>query len=337
VVQTQLQRAADSAVLAGVVRLVPDQYTGTQDTAGARSTAREYVQRQLELGTGFSVPDSDIQILRYDPNTINGSNPQFFTTGPFDTLRITLRRDGAVNSPVSLFFARVIGNNNANIVVQATAVLRRGVGLMPGSDVLPFAMDVNDWNAMAPGNRRSIYGDGRVEDGSGNPVPGNWGRVDIGPETSGGAAGNVDQITDGLDQADLDALATDFPDPLTGESNQPRIPSTDQIDSTDPLWTSGDSGFQASLEAPLQSIMGQPKLIPLYDRIVPLGGTISEFHIVGWGLVTVTDVDLHGGPSRQHLTIQKILTYYGPMIPQPDLSSNAGTVAGAFTSPALVQ
>lgn len=337
VVQTQLQRAADAAVLGGVVRLVPDPLTGVQSTSAARATAREYVQRQLELGTGFYVPDSDIQILRYDPSTINSTNPQFFTTGPFDALRVTVRRDGTANSPVSLFFARIIGNNHATIVVQATAVLRRGVGLTPGSDVLPFAMDINRWNPMATGDQRSIYGDGRITDGSGSPVPGNWGRVDIGPETSGGASGNVDQIIDGLDQADLDALVSDYPDPLTGESSQPRIPSAEQIESTDPMWVSGDTGFEASLERPLESIVGVPKLIPLYDRIVPIGGTRAEYHIVGWGLVTVTDVELHGGPSRQHLTIQKILSYYGPMTPQPDLSSTAGTIAGAFTSPALVQ
>ena len=130
VVKSELQRSADAACLAAVIELVPNP-DGIQDLDAVRATVREYVQNNMTNAAGglasFSVLDADIEMGRYDENTIYDAGPVLLhQTGQFDALRITLRRDGNANGPVPLFFAQVLGLTDQEVVATATAVLRRG-------------------------------------------------------------------------------------------------------------------------------------------------------------------------------------------------------------------
>ncbi len=73
VVRTDLQRAADAAALAAARDLTPDAL-GLQTGAdvAARATAREYANSNVrDSQDPLTIPESDIEIGRYDRTTIN--------------------------------------------------------------------------------------------------------------------------------------------------------------------------------------------------------------------------------------------------------------------------
>jgi hypothetical protein len=72
---------------------------------------------------------------------------------------------------------------------------------------------------------------------------------------------------------------------------------------TDPLTMGGQSGLQASQARNLESIIGQPRVMPVYTAVQNPGSN-AEFQVVGFVGVTVCDVKLTGGPTTKHLTIQ---------------------------------
>ena len=328
--RTDLQAAADAAVLAAARELVPNE-DGSQDYSiyATREKVRDYANTNINSAEWFQIPDDDIEIGRYDTSTIYSGGPlTLLQDGVFDTVRVTLRQDGVNNDSIPLFFARVLGSNAADIQVSATAVLPPARGMKPGSGVLPFAVPIDEWNAMSIGTERSIYGDGHIEDSSGNHLGGNWGTVDIG-EDNNSANDMRDQILEGLRQSDLDGLAADV-----GPDGLPRIPDNTELQA--PLWVNGDTGLSAGMQSAVEDIMFTPRLIPLYDEVFDPGNN-SEFHIVCWGVVEVIDVDLHGALPNKHLTIRRGQAYMGTLTAATDLSDTANNIQGAFAAAMLVE
>ena len=324
-VQTDLQRTADAAALAAVQDLIPAK-DGTQDLNAARATAQSYAALNGDSGdpkNTLKVLDADIQIGRYDTSTIY-SKVNLLSNGNFDTVRVTVRRDSTANSPVSLFFAPLIGLSDANITATATAVLQTGSYLSPGAKILPFAFHVDTWNTMNLGDTRVIYGDQKVKDALGNDVPGNWGTVDVGA-TNNSASEIRDQILSGLRQSDLDALHSDG-----------RIPDSISIDASAPMWVQSDPGLSGDLKLAIEQIHGKTRLIPLYDTLVtPPGGNNPEWRIVGWGTVVVVDSKWTGAHNTS-VTIEKSFLYEGNLTAKADLSDTTPLIEGAYTSPVLV-
>ncbi len=319
-VRCDLQRSADCTALAGVQTLTPDP-SGYQDLAAVRAVIRDYAARNLD--TSFNVLDSDIQIGRYDPATIY-ANVTLLNTGIYDTVRVTLRRDSQANSPVSLFFSRVIGMSSADVVATGTAALQKGRYLPPGANVLPFAVPRLEWDSTNTGDTWTIYGDGKIEDSSGNTVPGNWGTLDIGSQNNS-TSDLGDQIVNGLNQSHLDALLTDG-----------RIPSDSHIDAQSPTWLQADPGISAGLRAYVEQVHGENRIIPLYEQVTGEGGNNLEFQITGWGVVKVIDSNWQGMPNT-YINVQKSYIYDGALRPHPSLSNSANVIAGAFTSPVLIE
>jgi len=155
--RTDLQRTADAAALAAVQSLIPAP-DGTQDLAAVRTALRSYATSNA--ASGFQVLDSDIEIGRYDPSTIY-SNLTLLSSGTLDTVRVTVWYDSTANSPVSLFFSRALGIHSAPVTATATAVLQKASTIPPGADILPFVLPQDVWNARAPGDSWSVYGDGK--------------------------------------------------------------------------------------------------------------------------------------------------------------------------------
>ncbi|KAA0141505.1 hypothetical protein FYZ48_03775 [Gimesia chilikensis] len=319
--RADLQRAADAAVLAAVRDLLPDA-DGYQDLVKVRARVREYVAYNLKDIPDFVVLDSDIEIGRYDPSSVY-DDFTILDWGTFDTVRVTLRFDQTANSPVSLFFARILGINESAVRASSTAILQKGSLLTPGVGVLPFTIPKSEWDNTELGDVWSIYGDGRLEDNIGAPIPGNWGTLDIGGNLNS-TDDMRDQILNGLRQYDLDALHT-----------QGRIPSNEYIDSRVPLYMSGDPGLSSGLKLAINAIEGQKRLIPVYDS-ADSGGSHVEFHVVGWAVCEV--IDSHwGGDKNTYLRIKKSHLYDALLKPQTDLSITTGVVEGAFAAPAMVE
>ena len=317
-VRADMQRAADAAALAALQDLIPE-IDGTQDTALARNTVRSYVQENLG-DTSFQVPDGDIEIGRFDPKTIY-SSVTLLNDGIFDAIRVTLRRDGTTNPSVSLFFARILGVDHGNMTTSATAVLQKPTTLVPGSKVLPFAIPKDVWDGRALGDSWSIYGNGKVVDGDGNQIPGNWGTVDIGHEGNSTHDLN-DQITDGLHQSDLDVLYS---------TN--RIGQNTHIDATVEMWANADTGISQGVKKSVVLAHDESRLVPIYSEVSGEPGNNLEFHISGWGVVTVVDSSWGGNVS---VTIKKTHAYLGSIAPLQDLTNESG-IEAAFTSPVLVE
>lgn len=319
-VKTDLQRVADAASLAGARELVP-RPDGTQDLDAVRTKVRQYAQ--TNLGDSFQVRDEDVEIGRYDPDTIYSlAGLSLLSSGRYDTVRVTVRRDDTANSPVSLFFGRVLGLGQSNVTATATAVLQRAKGLPAGSEVLPFSFHIDTWNMMDPGENFSIYGDQQVYDQYGNEVPGNWGTVDIGDENNSTSA-IADQIENGLRQSDVDALYSDG-----------RSPYTDHVEA--PIQVDADPGLSSGLKSAVQAAHGKRKIIPLRDDSSNYsGGDTAEFNLVGWGVVEVVTSNWQGSQNSS-VTVTRGYMYDGLLIPS-DLDDTSNLIDGGFTRPVLVE
>ena len=156
-------------------------------------------------------------------------------------------------------------------------------------------------------------------------MPGNWGTVDIGP-VDNATVSLRDQISIGLRQSDLNALHADG-----------RIPSSRQIESSEPFWANGDPGMSIGMKDAVIAAHGTTRLVPIFDTFAgDLAGGNVEFHVVGWGVVKVVDSHWQG-EKKSHVHVEKAFTYDGVLGPQSDLSNTTDVIVGAFTAPALVE
>lgn len=318
--KSDLQRAADATALAAVLSLEPDAY-GNQDLDAVRAVVRQYAA--ANFGGEFAVLDSDIVIGRFEPSTVY-TNLQIVQTGIYDTVRVTLRRDGNVNARAPLFFAKAIGFGEASLDATATAALQKAQGLKAGSDILPFGVPLSEWEDMSTGEAWNIYGDGRILDDWGAEIPGNWGTIDVG--YSGNSTDDLnDQILNGLQQSDLDALYS-----------YGTIPTSEYINAFYAMWLDADTGLSVGLKQSVYQVIGQQRLIPIYDTLLEEGGDNMEAHIVNWGVVTLTDAHFHGSVNT-HIEITKSYMYDGDLYAQPDLSDDTNVIENAFTTPVLLE
>ncbi len=319
--RADLQRAADATALAAVLSLEPAP-NGEQDLVAVRDAVREYAA--ANVGAGFTVLDGDIVVGRFEPTTIY-SNLQILQTGIFDTVRVTLRRDGNANARAPLFFARAIGFGEASIVVTATAALQKANGLKAGSDILPFGVPLTEWENMNQGEAWTIYGDGKILDDWGRELPGNWGTIDVGCNSNSTDDLNT-QILEGLQQSDLDALY-----------EYGTIPTNTHINAFYAMWLDADTGLSIGLKHSINQIIGEQRLVPIYDTITEdASGDNVAAHIVNWGVVTVSGATFHGSKNTS-VEITKSYMYDGDLYAQSALNDETNVIAGAYTSPVLLQ
>ncbi len=329
-VRTDLQRCADAAALAAAQELLPDEDGNQPDDAedNARAVAQNYANLNARSGT-ITIATEDIEIGNYDAATVNSGSVTILSDALPNTVRVTLRLDGTVNSSVPLFFGRVIGANEASMVVTATAAIRRPRSLAVGNGILPMAMDESEWNSMSYGDEVVVYGDGRVEDQYGNQVAGNWGTVDIG--NSNNSTNDLrNQIENGLRQSDLDFMAGD-----TDINGDPRIPDNTELPPN--TWVNGDPGLSAGMQSALSNVIGQTRMIPIVDQISGGNGNNSEFHVVRWGVVNIVSAQLTGKKSNKHVRVRKTSIYNGSLRPHSDLSVTTEMIDGAFGPAGLIE
>ena len=85
----------------------------------------------------------------------------------------------------------------------------------------------------------------------------------------------------------------------------------------------------------LEEVIGQTKLIPIFDSSSGSGGSL-EFHVTGWAVAIVHDASFQGA-NNTYVEIQKSYTFNGLLRPNRDLSITDGVIEGAYTSPVLVE
>ena len=173
-------------------------------------------------------------------------------------------------------------------------------------DVLPIAVDEPTWNSLmagvgsdnwtywdvcpTAGASVSSGADGVKEiniypNGSADLPSGNRGTVDIG-SSNNSTADLKRQITDGLSDSDLSYF-----------------PNSELRFDNGPLMLNGDTGLSAGIESDLQSIIGKPRLIPIF-RTVSGTGNNAQYEIVKFVGVRLMEVQLSGAPEQKRVIAQ---------------------------------
>ncbi len=307
--KAELQNAADAAALAGAAKLLVPQVGGTTSTGGIPmvSLATSEAQKFSVLNTAgnhtLSLASSDIVVGYMSSPTNQSQGLTAWSSGPLpNSIRVLVRRDTTVNTPLNTFFARVLGINNCSAAATATAsyvptTTTTGFKSTAAyAKLLPIAVDVNFWNTFistgkspdgtisdnfsatlpnsttqAP-NNVSSGADGVPEFNDVYPnsnSPGNFGLISIGaPATSTPSFRNW--IDNGASPSDLSYFGSD------GLQATPSNPAT----------MAGGPGLKSTLVSDLASVVGQPREVPLFSSVSGNGAN-TQYTVVGFAGVTI--------------------------------------------------
>jgi hypothetical protein len=216
-----------------------------------------------------------------------------------------VQRSNAQNGQVSLFFAKALGHDDASLDAQATAALVSTFsGFQAPADgsnlnILPFALDEVTWNGLTTYGTDSwnynsdthavCAGCDGVKEVNLYPqstgMPGNRGTVDIGGSNNS-TADIARQIVHGVSPGDLAYLGGSI-----------------QFDDHGILHLNGDTGISAGVKDELASIIGKPRIIPIFRSVVGPGNN-ADYSIVKFVGVRVLDVKLTGSMSSKRVIIQ---------------------------------
>jgi Flp pilus assembly protein TadG len=338
--KSQLQTAADASAAAGASKLtdnyssyyltaVADQYHAIQT---ASSTAAEFAKRYGSYnGAGgtksLTIRDADIEL---GFTTADGTYTASYSGYP-NTVKVTARRDGAANTPLNLFFGYATGINTLDLAASAKAIAYGGLitsfnpnggGIGPSGNnsngwghnyassggqsctLLPFAFDVNHWNAfmatgVSPDGQKNLTLDGMPQIKiypSPHNSPGNFGLLCIGPPTNSEPS-YADWIRHGPTSSDLQYLL-----------DHEMLPVSQQ----DPRDWKGSPGLKNSLNTDCAAIIGQPRLLPLFEpkskapyQAASGNGSNTTYRIVGFVGVKISQVT--GNGNNLKVSIQPCL------------------------------
>jgi len=175
----------------------------------------------------------------------------------------------------------------------------------PGSgnqtlNLIPFALDLQTWQTISANTAADVFsynpstgavtsgGDGIREvnlypQGTGSPS--NRGTVDIGGANNS-TADIARQIVHGISQGDLLALGKEL-----------------KFNATGSMTLNGDTGISAGVKDELASIIGQPRIIPIFSTVSGNGNN-ANYTIVKWVGIRILQVKLTGSMSTKKVIIQ---------------------------------
>jgi Flp pilus assembly protein TadG len=336
----QLSTAADAAALAGAQQLANDyrlrgSIDMTPDIAAANTQAASFAQANNVLGQGVTLVQNpsnaaggDILVGYIDPTLPPKTSP-FVTASAsaslFNSVQVTAQRTAYRGTAVPTFFGGLMGYNGANVSVSATATAAsyaikgfKSVNNL-GAALLPIVLDVNTYNQMIdplntqftdqytydPATKTVTTGPDGVHESLLYPVsaglPGNWGTIKVGVSdnsTSTLAA----QIQYGITPSQL---AT-FPGGVIQLDPTLTPPS---------ITFSGNPGISAGLASALESIIGDPVSIPIYDQSGGVGDN-AWYRVIAFAACRIMSVNFQGNPK--YVIIQPALVNDPTAIPDPN-------------------
>ncbi len=321
--RNEAQASADSAAMAAAWRLMDESrlkgssYASAAETA-ARQAGISYAAMNMIANSSPAVDanagnDSagDIVIGRLTKPDDGGESLSFGSTAQYNAVQVLVRRDDVRNGPVDLFFAGLFGRSTADVTASATAAFYDGVigwrvtAQTGNAGLLPLALKDTAWNALIAGTQttgdaysyNSATGavtsgsDGILElnlypgSGTGQLPPGNFGTVDIG-SPSNSTADLTRQIRYGVNESDLAYFGGEL-----------------VLGSDGTLLLNGDTGLSAGIKDDLESIIGQPRVIPIFSTVAGPGNN-AMFTVVGFVGVRIMYVKLTGSMSGKKVIIQ---------------------------------
>lgn len=295
--RTELQRSADAAALAGAAamyrpegELESEWYHLSPEPSLARIEARRFVRVNPAVGRPIdvdlnhaNVSGGDIVVghLNYPPDHSESLDAAF---DPPNTVHVTIPlSDEHENGSIGLFFARVIGINNADSKASATATVWY-------PSLLPFTTSRDNWSTLAQGGAGDQFAyqpgqgslgiasgsDGIPEvvmfpgpwDGEGLP-PGNFGVLDI-----GGSGATLETVRR---QVDAGPSVDDMQSHADGLAAGSQVPGLTGIKSSSKHAFLGGSADGRQFGG----ILGRPRQLPLYESVTGNGAnavfTLSRF------------------------------------------------------------
>jgi len=327
--KAELNRATDASALGASLELTDAYGPGkiyTQDQAAdkARQAAHDIAHLNKSAGDPSTYVENvrDVRLGQYTYDSASDSWIKTWGVSPYNLVEVTARRDqagsGNGDSPLDLFFAPVIGTQQADVVVKSTAALLPGVGFkkIPGQNIgiLPITLDKYTWDnlidnhigldnyAYDPATGVITPGaDGILEvnlypEGSIVLPAGNRGTLDIG-NTSNATSDLTRQILYGLNDDDWAGLAAQGVTELRWDGP--------------PIDLQGDTGLSAGIKDELNAIRGIPKAIPIFTQVSGPGNN-AIYTIVQFVGIRIMHVKLQG--LNKHVYIQPAPFYDGAVI-----------------------
>ena len=351
--RADLQRAADSAALAGASAYLTDEMMQIR-LGTANSDALGYVQT---LGTDRAVEFSALN------NTLNIptlAKPEDITLGhlnlysssdtvhanpvpkDYNAVQVIVRRveggDEGSGGAVPLFFAPIFGQATADVSASAVAVFDDRFSSfaadLPGdAGTLPFTIHEDAfYQELAEGGDSYAYseetaavvtaGDGIREirlypyplSGSGyEEGDGNFGMLNIGTGNQGVDAETV-QILNGVS-------ADDF----VMEIGTSELTFANDAGGEVTYEMTGSPGLEVALKAPISEIIGTVVGFFLHDNVV-LSGSNATYTITGIRFGRVMDIRLVGAPNQRGLFLQPVAYVGGGVTIDPQAPSSGGLV-----------
>jgi len=333
--KNELQRAADASALAGAWELLDESApSGAASAATLRgesvTVAARYAGYNAVTSEAPALDTSDTEV-GYIADPLNPASPMITDSAMLpNALRVRVQKTSLQNGEVPMFFGKVLGKDSAASQAEATAALINNFGgfrISSGGgnlELLPFALDVDTWNNLLAGGGSDNYNynpaTGEVSAGGGGDgvrevnlypqgtgSPGNRGTVDIGG--SNNSTNDIArQIVHGISEDDMN-------DPAMAHFNGEL-----KFDSNGELELNGDTGISAGIKDELTSIIGEPRIIPIFSSVVGPGNN-AQYTIVKFAGVRILDVKLTGSMSSKKVIIQPATIKVRGGIP----SSNPGS------------
>lgn len=341
----EMQRSADSSALAACWEYGLRLAKGSNSTAAvgyARTAAAQYAalnqvaKQPVSLDSNPSNdPNGDV-VFGYIADFKNSQSTfQVNSANGVNAVKVRLRKNTTINGQVPFFFARIFGLNGQSLQEEATAGLVLNVkGFKIPSDnsnlgILPYALDLATWNSLIANSGTDNYrwnpttkqveagSDGLVEVNlfpQGTGSPGNRGTVDIG-SSNNSTSDIARQIVYGISPSDLAYHGGKL-----------------DFDANGKLFLNGDTGISAGVKDELASIMGQPRIIPIFSTVSGNGNN-AQYTIVKWQGIRIMNVKLTGSMSQKNVMIQVAPALTKGAIP----STTTGTSSFVFSPVVLVK
>jgi Flp pilus assembly protein TadG len=330
-VQAELQNAADAAALCGAHEALLAAARNDADTSALASSTILAAQQAAQQiggtnqagGLALTLPTADV-VVGYAQNP-GPQDIEAWHTGDAvpNCVQVTARRDATANGSLPLIFGPILGKNYSDLRATATAAFQPGRFRVTGfkstaggqnAGLLPITISIDTWNhfingGLSPdGNRHDDYtlemvlpnstvqppsnvgtgGDDTPELVGVYPspaAPGDFGLVQFNPNAPQATGYTSNWILNGPSPADLAAFS----------------PQGLQATPANPLTLQAGTGWKSSLVADFQSIVGQPRAIPLYSSNSGTGEN-GQFQIVGFAGVTI--VHASGSGSKVNIVFQ---------------------------------
>lgn len=337
--KAEIRRSADAAAIAGCWELYDELVQGrslNDAESGVAAEAATYAgyNQVANAGPGLDVSgcQRDVEVGYLSSLTSNAISED--ANLPYFAVNVRVNRTAQQNGEIPYFFGRIFGDSGRPLDATATAVMARNISgfSTPGSchetvDILPFALDLQTWNSIAANTASDTHyynpTTGQVTTGAdgirevnlypqGTGSPGNRGTVDIGGANNS-TADIARQILHGISQDDIQALGK----PLNLTNGQ--------------MTLNGDTGISAGVKDELASIIGQPRIIPIFSSVSGNGNN-AQYTIVKWVGVRILKVKLTGAMSSKQVIIQP-----APIIARNAVFSEANTLLSEYVySPVLL-